>query len=184
MISLKSLANTFHRLDSGHAPTAVYQKWFSHWDDNICWWCGGTVSQTWEHLFRHGSWWRNHQKELWKAMGKATSWRVGRCRHVLISELLSIEECDQAVMDFLAATEVGNFHPGEVAVGSGLRAQGSGEAGVVMGLDKFLSFFLSVILLSYLSFVNGDEGWLGGSSAIQPARPEAEGVINVLSYST
>jgi len=184
MTSIMSLASRFYQQQFGHALTGVYLTRFGHRHDHKCWWCGGTVSQTWEHLFRHGSWWRNHQKELWKAMGKATSWRVGRCRHVLISELLSIEECDQAVMDFLAATEVGNFHPGEVAVGSGLRAQGSGEAGVVMGLDKFLSFFLSVILLSYLSFVNGDEGWLGGSSAIQPARPEAEGVINVLSYST
>jgi hypothetical protein len=27
------------------------------------------------------------------------------------SELFSIEECDQAVMDFLAATEVGKFLP-------------------------------------------------------------------------
>jgi hypothetical protein len=27
------------------------------------------------------------------------------------SELFTIEECDQAVMDFLAATEVGKFPP-------------------------------------------------------------------------
>jgi hypothetical protein len=32
-----------------------------------------------------------------------------RARHVQISELFSIEECNQAVMDFLAATEVGKF---------------------------------------------------------------------------
>ena len=29
--------------------------------------------------------------------------------YVQISELFTIEECDQAVMDFLAATEVGTF---------------------------------------------------------------------------
>ena len=69
--------------------------------------CGGTVSQTREHLFRHCSRWKDHQKELWKAVGKATGWKAGRCRHVQISELFSIAECDQAVMDFLAATEVG-----------------------------------------------------------------------------
>jgi len=28
-----------------------------------------------------------------------------------VSELFSMEECDQAVMDFLAATDVGNFAP-------------------------------------------------------------------------
>jgi len=30
-------------------------------------------------------------------------------RHVQISELFSMEECDQAVMDFLTATELGMF---------------------------------------------------------------------------
>ena len=69
------------------------------------------MSQTLEHLFLHCSRWKDHQKELWKAVGKATGWKAGRCRHVQISELFSIEECDQAVKDFLAATEVGNFPP-------------------------------------------------------------------------
>jgi hypothetical protein len=30
-------------------------------------------------------------------------WKAGRCRLVKFSELLSMEKCDQAVMDFLAA---------------------------------------------------------------------------------
>ena len=67
------------------------------------------MSQTQEHLFRHCSGWRDHQKEMGKAMGKATGWKTDRGRHVQISELFSIEECDQAVMDILAATEVGKF---------------------------------------------------------------------------
>ena len=62
-----------------------------------------------EHLFHHCSRWREHQKTLWKAEGKATGCKAGRCRHVQISELFSIEECDQAVMDFLVATDVGKF---------------------------------------------------------------------------
>jgi len=44
-------------------------------------------------------------------VGKATGWKAGRFRHVQTSELFSVEECDQAVMDFLAATEVGKFPP-------------------------------------------------------------------------
>jgi len=59
-------------------------------------------------------------------VGKATGWKAGRCRHVQISELFSIEECDQAVMDFLAATEVGKFPPKvkyEQGAGPGLGAQ-------------------------------------------------------------
>jgi hypothetical protein len=44
-------------------------------------------------------------------VGKATGWKAGRCRHVQISELLSMEECDEVVMDILVATEVGKFPP-------------------------------------------------------------------------
>jgi len=36
---------------------------------------------------------------------------VGRCRHVQMFELFSMEICDLVVMDFLAATDVGNFPP-------------------------------------------------------------------------
>jgi hypothetical protein len=46
--------------------------------------------------------------------GEATGWRAGRCQHVQVSELLSMEKCDKAVMDFLAATEVGKFPPKRV----------------------------------------------------------------------
>jgi len=113
MTSVKSLAATFYRLKSGHAPTGVYLKQFSHRDDDECWFCGGTATQTQtqEHLFCNCSRWRDQQKALWKAVGKATGWKVGRCRHLQVSELFSIEECDQAVMDFLAATDVGKFPP-------------------------------------------------------------------------
>jgi len=111
MRNVKSLAARFYRLKSGHAPTGVYLKRFGHRDDDKCWWCGGTESQTLEHLFLHCSPWRDQQRELWKAVGKATGWKVGRCRHLQISEVFTIGECDQAVMAFLAATEVGKFPP-------------------------------------------------------------------------
>jgi len=114
MTSVKSLAARFYRLKSGHAPTGVYLKRFGHREDDKCWWCGGggrRAAQTREHLFRHCSRWRDQQKALWKAVGKATGWKAGRCRHVQVSELFSRDECDQAVVDFLAATEVGKFPP-------------------------------------------------------------------------
>jgi len=69
------------------------------------------VAQTWECLFRHCSWWRDQQSALWKAVRKAKGWKAGRCRHVQVSEQFSMEECDQAVVDFLVATEVGKFLP-------------------------------------------------------------------------
>jgi Na+-transporting NADH:ubiquinone oxidoreductase subunit NqrF len=125
--SMKPLAARFYRLKSGHAPVGMYLKWFRHRDDDECWWCGGgsKTAQMREHLFRHCSRWKYQQKMLWKEVGKATEWRAGRCRHVKVSELFSIEKWDQAVMDFLVATDVGKFPPktSAGATAGGQRAQ-------------------------------------------------------------
>jgi len=43
--------------------------------------------------------------------GKVTGWKEGRCRHVQVSELFSMAESDEAVVDFQAATEVRKFPP-------------------------------------------------------------------------
>jgi len=69
------------------------------------------VAQTWEHLFCHCSLWRDQQKVLWKAVGKVTGWKAGRCQHVQVSELFSMEKCDQAVENLLATTDVAKFPP-------------------------------------------------------------------------
>jgi hypothetical protein len=111
MTSVKSLAARFYRLKCGHAPTGVYLKRFGYREDDKCWWCEGTAAQMREHHFRHCNRWRDQQTALWKAVGKVTGWKVGRCRHVQVSELFSMEECDQAVVNFLAATDVGKFPP-------------------------------------------------------------------------
>jgi hypothetical protein len=62
--------------------------------------------------FRHRRQRKNEQQGLWKAAGRAMGLKVGRCWHVQISELFSLEKCDQAVMDFLTATDEGSFLPG------------------------------------------------------------------------
>jgi hypothetical protein len=114
MNSAKPLTAWFYRMKSGHAPLGTYLKQCGHRDDDKCWWCGGggrSIAQTLAHLFRHFSRWRDKQRTLWKKVGKATRWRAGRCRQVKVSEQLSIEKCDQAVMDFMAATGVGKFPP-------------------------------------------------------------------------
>jgi len=107
----KLLAARFYRLKSVHAPTGVYLEPFTHQDEDNCWWCGGNVSQTWEHLFCHCSRWKDQQNTLWKTVGQATRWKAGMCRHMQFSDRFTIEECNQAVMDFLAATEVEKFPP-------------------------------------------------------------------------
>jgi hypothetical protein len=53
---------------------------------------------------------------LWKAVGKATEWKASGYRYMQISRLFSMEKCDQAVMDFLAATDVEKFPPKRVEV--------------------------------------------------------------------
>jgi hypothetical protein len=151
MNSVKSLAARFYRLKSGHAPVGTYLKRFGHRDDDKCWWCGGggrTAAQTREHLFRHCSRWKDQQKTLWKEVGKATGWRAGRCRHVQVSELLSMEKCDKAVMDFLAATDVGKFPP---KTGGGVRAG---------GLSLISSLFLCIVSTAFRCFLlsEGDDG--------------------------
>ena len=70
------------------------------------------VRQTRKHLLHHCSRWKYQQQELWKKVGKATGWKAGRSRRAQVSELFSIEICDMAVMDFLAAMDVGKFPPG------------------------------------------------------------------------
>jgi len=109
MTRVKSLAARFHQAKSRQPPAGAHLKRFGHRDEDMCSWCGATVSQMWEHLFCHCSRWRDQQKEQWKAVVQMTGWNAGRCRHVQNSELFSIEVCEKAVMDFLAATEVGKF---------------------------------------------------------------------------
>lgn len=59
----------------------------------------------------HCSQWNNQQKVLLRLVGKATGWKLSRCRYVQISELGSIEEYNQVVMEFLTATDIGKIPP-------------------------------------------------------------------------
>jgi hypothetical protein len=107
MTSVKSLATRFYRLKPGHAPTGVLrtqrrrQVLVVRRDDNTD--AGAPLSPL-QPVERPS-------EMLWKAVGKATGWKAGRFRHVQVSELFSMEKCDQAVMDFLVATDVGKFPP-------------------------------------------------------------------------
>lgn len=92
----------------------MYRQWFGPRDNDNWWWCGGsskTVAQTQKHLLLHCSRCRDQQKTFWNEVGKATGWRAGRCRHIQVSEPLSMEMCNTVVMDILIATEIGKFLP-------------------------------------------------------------------------
>jgi len=62
-----------------------------------------------------------------------------------------MEECDQAVVDFLGLLRSGSSRPNEWRYGAGAEAD-SGAGG---GGNGFTSFSSSIF---YLSFVSGDEG--------------------------
>jgi len=161
MTSVRSLTARFYQLKSGHAPTGCYLKRFGHRDEDTCWWCRGTVAQTREHLFRHCGRWKEQQKTLRKAVGQTTGWKAGRCRHVTISELFTIEECDQAVMDFLAATDVGKFRPKRrsgMEWAERLEARGQCWRQRDYSILSFFLSFLPFLSFSHHSFVSWDEG--------------------------
>jgi len=111
---VKSLATRYYRLTRGHAPTGISVNCFGYRaDDKYCW-CGTrgrTVAQRWEHLFCQCSRWKDQNQTVWKEVGKPTGWKAGRCRPVQICDLFFVEQCDQAVMNFLVATEVREFLP-------------------------------------------------------------------------
>jgi hypothetical protein len=67
---------------------------------------------------------------------------------VQVSELLSMEKCDKAVMDFLAATDVGKFPP---KMGGGVRTG---------GLSLISSLFLCILFdrFSDTFLSEGDDG--------------------------
>jgi len=75
MTSVKSLRTRFYRLQCGQAPTGVYIKRCSHWEDDICLWCAWTAAQTRDHLLRHCSRWRDQRKALWKRWER---WPAGK----------------------------------------------------------------------------------------------------------
>jgi hypothetical protein len=109
MTGMKSLAARFYRLIRGHAPTAACLTRLGHQD--ICWWRSWRAVQMREHRFHHCSRWTDQQKILWNTVAKATGWKAGRCRHVQISELSSMEICNQAPMDFVAAAKIRKLPP-------------------------------------------------------------------------
>jgi len=120
-----------------------------------------------EHLFIHSSRWKDQQTELWKAVGKATGWKARSCRHLQISELVSMQGCDPPVMEFLAATAVGKFRPilveetGQEEEGQGYRSMDRGQSvsRFVSVLCPCVSFSLSnCVYWIYFSLSQGTMG--------------------------
>jgi hypothetical protein len=133
--STKQLAARFYQLKTGHARTGEYLHWTKSRPTAQCWWCPHP-RQTREHLLKGCPRWRKQQKVLWKEVWKETG--GGRSRWK-VHELFADPRCSQAVLNFLATTDVGRMVPregvggeedggSEVSEGE-LREQAEGEKG-------------------------------------------------------
>jgi hypothetical protein len=71
-----------------------------------------TELQTREHLLHHCSQWKYQHWELWKKLEKEPGWKAGRCQWAKESEKISLEICNKAVINFLAAMDLRQFPPG------------------------------------------------------------------------
>ena len=142
--------------------------------DATCWRCQYKI-QTREHLFKNCPQWKSQQKTLWATVLETTRKLPGPIRsrgRTSIGELLAYKRCSQAVLTFLATTDVGRTSgppvadEGEDAArGIGVGSEGTGGAGlgeeegggdfgdgVMRRIWFFLSFSLSLNFLCF-SFV-------------------------------
>jgi len=105
----KRLASWFYQLKTGHCLTGQYLAWTTRRPDATCWWCQYSI-QAREHLFKNCPQWKCQQKTLWTTVLKETNKLPGPTRRrdrTSIAELLADERCSQAVLQFLATTDVG-----------------------------------------------------------------------------
>jgi len=107
--SNKRLASRFYQAKTWHCLTGQYLHWTKNRTTPQCWWRRYQI-QTREHLFRVCLEWKGQQKilwaEVWKEIGKWKSrWKI--------RNPLADGRCNQAVLGFLSATDVGRRVPVE-----------------------------------------------------------------------
>ena len=96
-------------MNSGHCLTGQHLVWTTRRPDATCWWCQYKI-QTREHLFKNFPQWKSQQKTLWATVLETTRKLPGPTRsrdRTNIAELLADQRCSQAVLSFLATTDVG-----------------------------------------------------------------------------
>jgi len=103
----KRSASRFYQLRSGHALTGQYLKWTKNRPSARCEWCRYEC-QTRDHLFKSCPEWRLQQKALWDTVKKETGRWKSRWK---IRDLFADPRCSQAILDFLATTQVGRRAP-------------------------------------------------------------------------
>ena len=103
----KRSASRFYQLRSGHALTGQYLQWTKNRPNARCEWCRYRC-QTRDHLLKNCPEWKEQQKVLWRTVKKETGRWKSRWK---IRDLFADPRCSQAILDFLAATQVGRRAP-------------------------------------------------------------------------
>jgi len=100
----------FYQLKTGNCLTGQYLAWTARRPDASYWWCQYKI-QTREHLFKNYPQWKSQQKTLWTTVLEEARMLPGPTRgrdRTKIAELFAGERCSQALLDFLATTDVGS----------------------------------------------------------------------------
>ena len=117
-------------MKTGHCLTSQYLTWTTRRLDATCWWCQYKI-QTREHHFKNCPQWKSQQKTLWATVLEETRKLPGTLRgrdRTSIAEPLADERCSQAVLEFLATTEVGRTSGLPVADGGAASEASEWEA--------------------------------------------------------
>ena len=109
-VANKRLPSRFYELKTGHCLTGQNLAWTTRCPDASCWRCQYKI-QTREHLFKNCPQWNSQQKTLWTTVKLEETRKLpgptrGKDR-TKIAELFADERCSQALLDFVATTDVG-----------------------------------------------------------------------------
>jgi len=102
-----SSASRSYQLRSGHALTGQYLHWTKNRPSARCEWCRYQC-QTRDHLLKSCPEWKVQQKRMWETVKKETGRWKSRWK---IRDLFADPRCSQAILDFLASTQVGRRAP-------------------------------------------------------------------------
>ena len=88
-----------------------YLHWRTLRPDNTCWWCGEDTPQNLHHLFKRCPKWREQQRKLWTEVQEVTRDGQKITGRNPMPKVFTDWRCSQAILDFLADTEVGRSYP-------------------------------------------------------------------------
>ena len=107
----KGIAKRYYQLKTGHALIGTYPPWRTLRESDTCWWCSEDTPQNLHHLFKWCPKWKEQQRTLWKGVQEATKERHQITEHDPMLKVFADWRCSQAILNFLAHTEVGRGYP-------------------------------------------------------------------------